>query len=70
MTKFLIGEYFEIYQNHETDHVEEVIEAQNIEQARKIASQRFGWGAWACDYEEYQKRLKDSYVSRVVLVKP
>jgi hypothetical protein len=44
--KFRIGEYFEIYQGHETSHCEDTVKAEKIEEALKIAQDRFGWGAW------------------------
>ena len=58
--KFRIGEYYEYYQNHMTDHREEVIGAKDLEEARKIADEKFGWGAWACE----EKEENDSHEKR------
>lgn len=49
MPQFKIGPYFEWYQGHPTSTIEEVIKADTKEEARKIAEEKYGWGAWCTE---------------------
>lgn len=45
--KFVIHEYYEIYQGEPTPFSFKIIEARDLDEAIEIAEKVYGWGAWA-----------------------